>query len=330
MWCRRTQRDPVAAVEMLRRLAFSGVRVVRTDGASARSSGTSFAAGTWVVPADQEFAALAREVLDVQKYPEIREIARRSARYAVRCGRLDAAAADGRAHHTVTTPLSTEARAKMRMLGSGAGSRRAARAVQHGHAHATPRRSTAPGHRLRHGSRRARDRAAAGPHHRNRPGARRQSGARTTRSARSIARGGRRDVRCALRRVPSGRYVDHRPHAGGAGRTGDVARAPRRARRRALAPARRSRASALFLANTSMDEGWTRWVLDAVRVRVRARVRRRTSRPGNLRNRIDVLLIADERAACWAAARDEAAGPAAPRRGAPGPQRRSAGQTSCA
>ena len=35
--------------------------------------GERFPAGTWVVPADQEFAALAREVLDVQKYPEIRE-----------------------------------------------------------------------------------------------------------------------------------------------------------------------------------------------------------------------------------------------------------------
>ena len=34
---------------------------------------TSYPAGTWIVPTDQEFAALAREVLDVQKYPEIRE-----------------------------------------------------------------------------------------------------------------------------------------------------------------------------------------------------------------------------------------------------------------
>ena len=66
------QRDPVAAVELLRRLAFSGVRVQQFT-APAALDGETFPAGTWVVPADQEFAALAREVLDVQKYPEIRD-----------------------------------------------------------------------------------------------------------------------------------------------------------------------------------------------------------------------------------------------------------------
>ncbi len=66
------QRDPVAAVELLRRLAFGGVRVYQltsplTIGAS------SFPPGTWVIPTDQEFAALAREVLDVQSYPDLRQ-----------------------------------------------------------------------------------------------------------------------------------------------------------------------------------------------------------------------------------------------------------------
>jgi hypothetical protein len=68
----QAQRDPIAAVEMLRRLAFAGVRVYRlTSGETIE--GERFPEGTWIVPADQEFAALAREVLDVQKYPEIRE-----------------------------------------------------------------------------------------------------------------------------------------------------------------------------------------------------------------------------------------------------------------
>ena len=58
---------------MLRRLAFSGVRVSQLTARRRRSTATTFPAGTWVVPTDQEFAALAREVLDVQKYPEIRE-----------------------------------------------------------------------------------------------------------------------------------------------------------------------------------------------------------------------------------------------------------------
>ena len=65
------QRDPVAAVEMLRRLAFGGVRVMQF-GAAARLGGTTYAAGTWVVPTDQPFAAVARELLDVQVYPEVR------------------------------------------------------------------------------------------------------------------------------------------------------------------------------------------------------------------------------------------------------------------
>ncbi len=68
----REQRDPVAAVELLRRLAFGGVRVSRlTD--SAALDGETYPAGTWIVPADQEFAALARELLDVQKYPDLRQ-----------------------------------------------------------------------------------------------------------------------------------------------------------------------------------------------------------------------------------------------------------------
>ena len=56
----KDQRDPVAAVELLRRLAFGGVRVYDTDAA-------------WIVPTDQEFAAMAREVLDVQQYPDLRQ-----------------------------------------------------------------------------------------------------------------------------------------------------------------------------------------------------------------------------------------------------------------
>jgi zinc carboxypeptidase len=68
------QRDPVAAVELLRRLAFGGVRVYQlTSEAALGASGPPLAAGTWIIPADQEFAAMAREVLDVQHYPDLRE-----------------------------------------------------------------------------------------------------------------------------------------------------------------------------------------------------------------------------------------------------------------
>jgi hypothetical protein len=66
------QRDPVAAVEMLRRLAFGGVRVSQLT-ASATIDKIAYAAGTWVVPTDQEFGAMAREVLNLQKYPDLRQ-----------------------------------------------------------------------------------------------------------------------------------------------------------------------------------------------------------------------------------------------------------------
>src|SRR5205085_6282023 len=66
------QRDPVAAVELLRRLAFGGVRVSQLTDAWA-VDGATYPAGTWIVPTDQEFAAMAREVLDVQRYPDLRE-----------------------------------------------------------------------------------------------------------------------------------------------------------------------------------------------------------------------------------------------------------------
>jgi hypothetical protein len=68
----KTQRDPVAAVEMLKRVAFGGVRVSELT-ADFKVGETTYAAGSWVIPTDQEFIALAREVLDVQKYPDIRE-----------------------------------------------------------------------------------------------------------------------------------------------------------------------------------------------------------------------------------------------------------------
>ena len=64
------QRDPVAPVEMLRRLAFLGVRVMQL-GATATHDGVAYPAGTWVVPLDQEFAPLVRELLEPQKYPDM-------------------------------------------------------------------------------------------------------------------------------------------------------------------------------------------------------------------------------------------------------------------
>jgi hypothetical protein len=66
------QRDPVAAVELLRRLAFVGVRIGQLNRTISFQRMT-FDEGTWVIPMNQEFAALVRELLDVQTYPDLRE-----------------------------------------------------------------------------------------------------------------------------------------------------------------------------------------------------------------------------------------------------------------
>jgi hypothetical protein len=68
----REQRDPVAPVELLRRLAFNGLRVHQLT-ADVTHEGLTHPAGTWVLPMDQEFAELARQVLEVQTYPDLRE-----------------------------------------------------------------------------------------------------------------------------------------------------------------------------------------------------------------------------------------------------------------
>jgi len=66
------QRDPVRPVELLRRLAFNGIEISQLSEAVTYNN-ISYPQGTWVIPMDQEFAELARQLLDVQHYPDLRE-----------------------------------------------------------------------------------------------------------------------------------------------------------------------------------------------------------------------------------------------------------------
>ncbi len=59
--------------------------------------GETFPAGTWVIPTDQEFIALAREVLDPQVYPDLREFDGGPPEQPYDAAGLDAADDDGRA-----------------------------------------------------------------------------------------------------------------------------------------------------------------------------------------------------------------------------------------
>ncbi|MDT8368162.1 MAG: M14 family zinc carboxypeptidase [Longimicrobiales bacterium] len=66
------QRDPVAAVELLRRLAFNGVEVQTTTEAIT-VDGLAWPAGTWVIRMDQPFANFVAQLFDVQEYPDLRQ-----------------------------------------------------------------------------------------------------------------------------------------------------------------------------------------------------------------------------------------------------------------
>lgn len=66
------QRDPVAAAEMLRRLAFNGIDVKRLEKA-VTVEGVEHPAGTWVIPMDQPFANFAKQLFSVQSYPDLRQ-----------------------------------------------------------------------------------------------------------------------------------------------------------------------------------------------------------------------------------------------------------------
>ena len=110
------QRDPVAAVELLRRLAFGGVRVSQLTEA-ATIDGASYPAGTWVVPTDQEFAAMAREVLDVQRYPDLRQYPGGPPERPYDAAGWTLPLQMGVRVVAAANPLDATARAKMKLLG---------------------------------------------------------------------------------------------------------------------------------------------------------------------------------------------------------------------
>ena len=66
------QRDPNTAADLLRRMAFLGVHVSALT-APATIDSVSYPAGTWVIPLDQEFGELVRQLFEPQKYPDLRE-----------------------------------------------------------------------------------------------------------------------------------------------------------------------------------------------------------------------------------------------------------------
>jgi hypothetical protein len=111
------QRDPVAAVELLRRVAFGGVRVSQLT-APVVANGETFPVGTWVVPTDQEFAAMAREVLDTQAYPDLRQYPGGPPERPYDAAGWSLPLQMGVRVVAASEPLSNESRASMKLVGA--------------------------------------------------------------------------------------------------------------------------------------------------------------------------------------------------------------------
>ena len=294
------QRDPSAAVELLRRLAFSGIRVYQLADAAGITvsrgtdpqTATSLPAGTWIVPTDQEFAALAREVLDVQTYPELRQTPDGPLELPYDAAGWTLPLSMGVEVLTAVAPLDDGVRQKMKMLGPPSSPK--ARPVPYNLASAPLPDDAAPFD------------TANGIGFDAHPGARAivPPAGRVTGSGEALAvNPTENNAFKALNRAwkhgatvrydSSGRYVISGYPAGGAE---DLASTLAIQIERVSEPdgARASRPRVgLFLVSTSMDEGWTRWVLDAYEVEY-TRVSGADVEAGSLRAKIDVLIVSDE------------------------------------
>jgi hypothetical protein len=286
------QRDPVAAVELLRRLAFSGLRVAQLTG-PVDAEGETFAAGTWVVPADQEFAALAREVLDVQKYPEIRESPGGPLDQPYDAAGWTLPLSMGVRTVAATKPLTDAARASMKFLGEATA---AAIAPVPYNSVATIDAApfdSAPGIGF--------DAAPAAKA--IVPPAGRVTGTGTALALNPAQNNTFKAINRAWR---AGATVQWQPGAdAAAGRYVVTGLTPAAqdalvsslalyGERVAPPPTKVARPRVgLFQGDTSMDEGWTRWVLDQYEFEY-VRVSGDMVQAGALKDKIDVLVLADD------------------------------------
>jgi hypothetical protein len=282
----QSQRDPVAAVEMLRRLAFAGVRVHQLS-SPVTLEGEAFAAGTWIVPADQEFAALAREVLDVQRYPDIRESPDGPPDQPYDAAGWTLPLSMGVRTVPAQSPLSSDARRSMKIVAQPAGASARPSPYNRDKRGDVQPFDTAPGIGFDSEPMAASilppagTIAGAGPALAVNPAENNAFKAinRAWKAGASVRFEGGRYVIAGLSPAAQAGIVD--ALALHAERVADPAAAPRQPR------------IGLFLAPTSMDEGWTRWVLEQYEFQV-TRVSGAEIQSGSLRDRLDVLLVTDE------------------------------------
>ena len=300
------QRDPVSAVEMLRRLAFAGVGVWQLTGA-ATIGGEEFAEGTWIVPTDQEFAALARQVLDVQSYPEIRDSPSGPLDQPYDAAGWTLPMSMGVRTVAVAEPLSDPIRSRMRRLGTTADTTAvtAYNTDIPGSNDAAPfdsvpgigfdtdpiaRAIVPPAGRLT-GTGPA---LSVNPAHNN--------------AFKAINRA--RNAGAGVRQVDARYVITGLAPAMQQRLVGDFALQAERVPAPAGTATRPVRL-ALLQNNAGMDEGWTRWVLGAYGFEF-ARIPPADLAAGGLRERIDVLILTDDARVLEGGGRGRGAGAAAP------------------
>jgi hypothetical protein len=93
------------------------VRVSQLTG-QATVDNVEYPAGTWIVPTDQEFAAMARELLDVQKYPDLRQYPGGPPLRPYDAAGWTLPLQMGLKWAGAAAPLGDDVRAKMKLLGS--------------------------------------------------------------------------------------------------------------------------------------------------------------------------------------------------------------------
>jgi hypothetical protein len=272
------QRDPGTAADMLRRLAFNGVRIGQLD-RDVTIDGTPQRRGSWIIPMDQEFAELVRQLFDVQDYPDLREYPEGPPEQPYDAAgwtlpyQMDVNVIE------VRSPLSPDVRAALKPVKAKATDPRASADAPFSADSAAAGIVNPPGTITGSGDRLAVDPAqndafrllsqalGAGGSLRVVPGARGQ-GARYVVSAVPLGRleGWARDLSLRAERVSSG----------GAG-----------------VPAARLRIAIFKPWTASMDEGWTEWLLDQYGFKYTV-LSPNDVRTGDLASRFDVILMASD------------------------------------
>lgn len=109
------QRDPQTAAILLEKLQFNGVEISQAT-APITANGREYPAGAWVVMMNQPYALLVKELLDTQRYPDLRDTPGGAPDLPYDVAGWTLPLQMGVDVHAVTTPLGADFTSKLRVL----------------------------------------------------------------------------------------------------------------------------------------------------------------------------------------------------------------------